>query len=276
MAELPGDMPKEIGDFTLHPLSGGEVFKLDGGTMFGVVPKTLWGRVFQADEQNRVAFTARPLLVTGPGGPILVDGGCGRVSTPKMIEIFGIRADQSLLDRMRKARVEPENVRLVVASHLHFDHVGGLVEPNPAGGFALAFPQARTILRRGELERALAPNELTKASYLPEIVQPLARSERLTLLGEEDVEIVPGVTLVRTGGHTRDHQIVIVRSRGETAVFWGDLVPTAFHARRPNYVSAFDLYPLETLEAKKRLLPLATFSVYYHSDSGQEAGASSP
>jgi glyoxylase-like metal-dependent hydrolase (beta-lactamase superfamily II) len=261
-------VPLQIGEFTLHALHAGEVFKLDPGGMFGVVPKAIWGRAFQTDEQNRIAFAASPLLVVGPGGPIVVDGGCGRVPTPRMIEIFGIRADMTLRERVAAAGVDPDGVRLVVTSHLHFDHVGGLLEPAGAGSFALTFPQATVVVRRGELRRALEPNELTRASYLPEYFPPFEKADCLRVLQRGDVEIAPGVTLHETGGHTRHHQMVIVRSGGETAVYWGDLVPTSLHLQRPNYIAAFDLYPLDTLHAKKRLLDQALaegwISYFYH------------
>ena len=237
-----------FGDLELHSLSDGTL-RLDGGAMFGVVPKPLWERRATADARNRIRMGMRPLLVRGEK-TLLIDAGIGVKMDEKGVEIYGIDRSHALDDTLATLGVSRDAIDIVLASHLHFDHAGGFTVPaDVPGGLAPAFPNATYIVRTGEWHDATHPHERNRASYLAENVAPLADAGCLRLM-EDDGPIMPGVRVVRTGGHTMHHQIVFIESAGRTAVFAADLMPTTWHVDVP-WIMGYDLYPMDTLAFKR-------------------------
>jgi glyoxylase-like metal-dependent hydrolase (beta-lactamase superfamily II) len=240
-----------LGRFTLTPILDG-YFRLDGGAMFGVVPRPLWEKVAPPDDRNRILLAMRAWLVQGDGRTVLIDAGAGGKLGPKPAEIYGFDGVPSLVPSLAAAGVTPDDVDLVIASHLHFDHAGGFTFRDVDGIARPQFPRARHIVRRGEWDDARAPHERNRASYFDENYVPLEAAGLLDLV-EDDGDVRPGISLRRTGGHTRHHQIVEIASEGRSAIFAADLLPTAAHLPLP-YIMGYDLYPMETLEFKRAFL----------------------
>lgn len=236
-----------FGDLELISLCAGH-FRLDGGAMFGVVPKNLWERKAPPDEANRIAMAMRPLLVRGRR-TMLIDAGAGNKLDAKIREIYALD-DGSTLDRaLAEAGVAPEAIDIVLATHLHFDHAGGFTVRDSSGRLQPRFPRAQYIVRRGEWDEAIVPNERSRASYMAENYQPLADAGVLQFI-EEDGTVMPGVRVRRTGGHTMHHQMVEIESGDRTAVFVADLIPTIAHLPLA-WIMSYDLYPLDTLVFKR-------------------------
>jgi glyoxylase-like metal-dependent hydrolase (beta-lactamase superfamily II) len=253
---------RPLGDLRIHALSAGMQW-LDGGAMFGVVPKPLWERRIAADERNRIPLAMRCLLVETSDALVLIDNGAGNKEAAKFIDIFGIdnvAADPALHatrleEALAAAGFAPGDVDVVIDTHLHFDHAGGNTRVNADGVVELAFPRARYITQRGEFEWAHVRNERIQASYLPHNFDPVMAAGRLDLV-DGDVEVVPGIRLLRTPGHTPHHQSVLIRSGGETACFLADVIPTSAHLPLP-WIMGYDVEPLVTLESKRNLLERA-------------------
>jgi glyoxylase-like metal-dependent hydrolase (beta-lactamase superfamily II) len=249
----------QVGDIEVTLLRTG-CFRLDGGAMFGVVPRPLWEKLAPPDARNRIGLGLNCLLVRGPGLPgsgVVVDTGIGSKWDAKGREIYAIEDDPGIEGALAAEGVRAEEVREVLLTHLHFDHAGGNTRRGADGRPVATFPNARYHVSRGNLEEeALSPIELRKASYLPENWEPIRAAGRLALVEGTESEVFPGITLAVTGGHQRWHCMVLVRSRGETLAFTGDLIPTAAHLQPP-WIMAYDHYPLETLARKKELLPRA-------------------
>ena len=245
----------QIGPYTVRFVSGGR-FRLDGGAMFGVVPKTLWSRAAPADEKNRIQMGMTCLLIEGDGKRVLVDAGSGTKLDPKFREIYAIERPEGLLDEIRAAGVPPESIDLVALTHLHFDHCGGGTTRGEDGAVRATFPRARYFVRRQEWVDAHHANERNRASYMSENYDPLEASGQL-YLHDEDVEILPGVWMKNLPGHTLGHQGVFFDMPGERALYAVDLVPTVAHLPLP-YIMGYDLYPLTTLETKRAILRDAT------------------
>ena len=252
--------PKTIrlGDIDIVTVSDG-FFYLDGGAMFGVVPKTFWEKKAPADDRNRIRMAMRCVLLRG-ARTMLIDAGSGDKMTPKQAEIYRFEREFNLQHSLPAAGVPPDAIDVVLATHLHFDHAGGFTERAPDGSVRPRFPRAQYIVRRGEFEDAMNPNERTKGSYFLENYKPLADHHVLQLV-EDDVSIVPGVRVRRTGGHTMHHQIVLIESAGKTAVFAADLLPTAAHLPEV-WVMGYDLFPLDTLNFKRAFLQEAVEREY--------------
>src|SRR3990172_886200 len=240
-----------FGDIELFSLSDG-IMRLDGGAMFGVVPRVFWEKTNPADELNRIAIGVNPLLLKADGVNILVDTGNGDKFSEKLLKIYGIEREPTLLKSLSDADLRPEDIEIVINTHLHFDHCGGNTLVDASGKLMPTFPNARYIVQKMEWEDATRPNELTKASYLPENFIPLMQAGRIELV-DGDMEVYPGVTVVHTPGHNRGHQSVKIESDGKTAFYLGDMIPTAAHVPLP-YIMGYDLYPLELLEVKRRIL----------------------
>jgi glyoxylase-like metal-dependent hydrolase (beta-lactamase superfamily II) len=267
-----------LGDLELTPLLDG-YFRLDGGAMFGVVPKTLWEKRLPADERNRIRFAMRPLLVrpsigSGQAGPLMIiDAGAGDKMDEKSAAIYALDRAENLDVTMARAGVRAEDIEIVLASHLHFDHAGGFTARDASGTVVPRFPRARYIIDRGEWEDATHPHERNRASYFAENYVPLQDAGLVDFTNGDD-EIMPGVRVRRTGGHTRCHQIVYLESGGKTAVFAADLIPTTAHVDVP-WIMAYDLYPMETLEFKRAFVKEAIereYLIFFEHDPAVAAG----
>jgi methylmalonyl-CoA epimerase len=259
---LPPDRPVEgrairdaairryvVGDLELISVCDG-FFRLDGGAMFGVVPRRLWERQAPPDDRNRITLAMRPLIVRG-ARTMIIDAGVGDKENAKFAEIYGLDRARTLDHTLAEAALSVEDIDIVLATHLHFDHAGGFTVRDAGGRVRPRFPRAQYVVRRGEWEDATHPNERTRASYFADNYVPLADAGVLQLV-DEDQTIMPGVRVRRTGGHTPHHQIVMIESGGKAAVYVADLMPTTAHV--PNvWIMGYDLYPLDTLAAKKTL-----------------------
>ncbi|HEY8825191.1 MAG TPA: MBL fold metallo-hydrolase [Candidatus Limnocylindria bacterium] len=242
-----------IGRFDVRIFSDG-VFRIDGGAMFGVVPKVLWEQKKKPDDRNRVSMDMNCLLVRDADHVVLVETGAGPKLTDRQREIFGIEQPPHLLDELKKLGVRPEDVTLVINTHLHFDHSGGNTYRD-GERLVPTFPRASYVFQRREWEDAIAPNERTRASYLPDDYAPLEAAGKLELI-DESVEILPGIRLDRVQGHTRGTQTVRVSERDATLFFSSDFMPDRHHLPLP-WIPAQDLFPLDTLEAKRTILARA-------------------
>jgi len=260
-----------FGELELIPLLDG-FFRLDGGAMFGTVPKVLWERRAPADAKNRILLGLRPLVVRG-AQTMIIDAGIGDKMDPKSREIYGIDRAADLDASLAAAGLTAGDIEIVLATHLHFDHAGGFTARDRSGALAPRFPNARYVVRTGEWEDATHPHERNRASYLPENFLPLMEAGVLDLV-PGDAAIMPGVRVVRTGGHTMHHQIVFIESGGRTAVFAADLMPTAAHVSEP-WIMAYDLYPMDTLAFKRQFVREAIardFLVLFEHDPAIAAG----
>ena len=253
-----------LGDVRLDVLSDG-TFALDGGAMFGVVPRVVWERTDPPDALNRVRLGLNVALIESGGRRVLVDTGLGDKWTDKQVRMYAIDRAATLLDGLRARGLGPDDIDVVVNTHLHFDHAGG--NTRRAGGRVVpTFPRARYVVQRGEWEDATHAHERSRASYLEENFVPVAEAGQLEAVDGE-VEIVPGVRVVPVGGHTAHHQMAIVQGGGRTVVIPTDLLPTTSHLPLP-FVMGYDLFPVATLEAKRRLLSRAAEEggdvLFYH------------
>ena len=244
-----------LGDLELTVVGDGE-FGLDGGAMFGVVPKTLWERVKPPDAKNRIRMATNCLLVERGSELLLVDSGIGDKHDAKFRANYAMdETAERLPDALWRAGHAPEDVTHVLLSHLHFDHCGWNTRYD-GGTLVPTFPRARYWLERGEVEHARAPNERDRASYDPRNWEPLFEAGVVELFDGE-AEPIAGVRAVKAPGHNADMCIVLLDGGGdERGVYWADLVPTTAHVPYP-WIMGYDLYPLTTLETKKRWLPRA-------------------
>ena len=253
---------RRLGDFTIHTIEAGSQ-RLDGGAMFGVVPKPLWEKRIPADERNRIPLGLRCLLVETPDQLVLIETGLGNKENEKFLDIYGVDNAASegsgfpdrLQEAIAAAGFSASDVGIVIDTHLHFDHAGGNTFRDAEGRVRVSFPNARYHVQRGEWEWAHRANERTSASYLPHNYAPVMEAGRMELV-EGDVEIVPGVSVYRTPGHCPHHQSVLLSSGGETACFLADVMPTFAHLPLP-WIMGYDVEPLVTLESKRSLIPRA-------------------
>jgi glyoxylase-like metal-dependent hydrolase (beta-lactamase superfamily II) len=262
----------KFGDLELTPLFDG-YFRLDGGAMFGVVPKPLWEKRMPADDKNRISVALRPLLVRSAAGVMLIDAGIGDKMDAKSVAIYGIDRTRSLDDSLADAGLDASGVDIVLASHLHFDHAGGFTTRGSTGQLHPRFRRARYIIRTGEWEDATHPNERNRASYLQENFAPLMTAGVVDLISDNRT-IVPGVRVVRTGGHTMHHQIIVIEAGSRTAVFAADLIPTTAHIDEP-WIMGYDLYPMDTLAFKRRFVRDAIdgeYLIFFEHDPAIAAG----
>ena len=236
-----------VGDLELVSLSDG-LIRLDGGAMFGTVPKVFWEKKAPADARNRITLAMRPLIVRG-ARTMLIDAGLGGKESARFHDIYGVDRVRSLDVTMAEAGIAPEDIDIVLASHLHFDHAGGFTYRDAGGRFRPTFPRAQYIIRRGEWEDAQHTHERNRASYRADNYLPLAEAGVLQLV-DDDATIMPGVKVRRTGGHCMHHQMALIESKGRTAAFVADLIPTTAHVPDA-WIMGFDLYPMDTLAARK-------------------------
>ncbi|MBI3507702.1 MAG: MBL fold metallo-hydrolase [Proteobacteria bacterium] len=263
-----------LGGFEVHQLTDG-TFRLDGGAMFGVVPRVLWERTDPPDDRNRIELALGCLLIKTPRGKrVLVDTGLSSKydKDPKFTKTYAV-SRRPLREQMKALGVGPGDVDLVINTHLHFDHAGGDTELDAQGKPAPQFRKAKYVIQKEEWEDAQTPHERNKASYLVENFEPLDAPGVLELVDGE-FELEPGLRVLRSGGHTRGHQCVTIEAEGRTAVFFGDLIPTRSHVPLP-YIMGYDLFPVHTLEAKRGLLEKALreqWLLLFQHDPRQRAG----
>ena len=257
MPLLPLVQSRTIGSLRIHALQAG-LQQLDGGAMFGVVPKNLWERRIPADARNRIPLGMRCLLIEHPEGLVLVDTGAGNKESEKFYAIYGIEnapigptGPTQLESALAKAGFTPADVMMVIDSHLHFDHAGGNTHVAEGGAVELSFPNATYVVRRGEWDWAHHTNERTAASYFAHNFEPLRAAGRLELV-DADVELLKGISLRRTPGHTPHHQGILVESGNERLFYLADLAPTTSHVPLP-WIMGYDVEPLVTLETKRAL-----------------------
>lgn len=256
----------QFGDFRIEIVPDTE-FWLDGGAMFGVVPRNLWSKVCPPDDQNRIRLNMNCLFIEAGSERILIDTGIGEKWSTKQTAMYGIQRQRSLSESLRTvAGVDPEDITIVCNTHLHFDHAGGNTQLNGQGEVKPAFPNARYLVARDELEHAEKPTERDRASYIPANWQPLRASGQLELK-DGDYEIVPGLTMQTQTGHNRSMRCPRLEADGHALFGFADIVPTRAHVALA-WIMGYDLYPVETLETKKRLLASAAREdwtcLFYH------------
>jgi len=254
-----------LGDFELSVFSDG-IYPLDGGALFGVVPKVMWSRKVVADERNFIAAGLNSLLVHTGEHTVLVETGIGNKLSERMVKIHGQPA--KLLDNLASAGVSPDDIDIVVNTHLHFDHCGwNTVRKNDRA--VATFPRAKYYVQEGEWQHAQEQHVRDAVSYISDNYNPLIESGQMELL-RGDREIVPGISVQVFPGHTAHMQAVVVTSSGKTACYISDLIPTSAHLDL-GWVMAFDLYPLETINSKRRYyaqaLPEEWLTVFTHDDA---------
>lgn len=245
----------QFGDFRIEIIPDTE-FKLDGGAMFGIVPRVLWERRTAPDEQNRIKLGTHCLYVETPAEKILIETGMGEKWTEKLSNIYGIRREKTFAETLfEKTGNRPEDISIIVNTHLHFDHCGGNTQFNETGKIVPAFPNARYLVSENEFNHAENPTERDQGSYLKENWKSLQKTGQIELKPSV-YEVVPGITMTEMRGHNGSMQTVKIESKDETIYSFSDLIPTTNHLSLP-WIMGYDLFPLETLENKKKLLPQA-------------------
>lgn len=244
----------KLGGLELTSLDAGD-FLVDGGAMFGAVPKVIWQKLVQVDEENRIRLSLSPLLIRTGSRNILVDAGFGRRHTDRELEIYGFDPDDNVEGALKREGLEPEDIDTVILTHLHIDHAGGATRER-GGGVEPAFPNARYFVNEIEWHDALDPDPRSAAAYREDDFVPIEQAGQLTLVGDR-YDVGDGVSAVRTGGHTEGHLMVLVETAAGRAVYPADLIPSRHHVRIP-YVAGFDLFPLEVIERKRSLLNQAS------------------
>lgn len=243
-----------LGQFEIYGLRDG-FFYLDGGAMFGVVPKVLWEKKCAADRKNRIKLGLNSMLVDTRKELILVETGMGADIDQKFYEFYSVRRKPGLISSLQKLGYQAEDINFVINTHLHFDHCGGNTYRNEKGKFVPTFPRAKYIIQKGEWEYALYPSERDKASYLTQNFLPLEK-HGLVQLVDGNTEISKGVEIILAPGHTSRHQSVKVCSEGKVLFYLGDMVPTSAHIGL-SYVMSYDLFPLDTIKNKKKIFEQA-------------------
>ncbi|MDP9161815.1 MAG: MBL fold metallo-hydrolase [Acidobacteriota bacterium] len=234
-----------LGDFELTSFSDG-IYHLDGGAYFGVVPKVLWEKRVAVDDKNRVLTGLNSVLIRTGDKIVLIETGVGNKLPEKMAKIYGQPAE--LLHNLSAAEISPEDIDVVINTHLHFDHCGWNTLRTEKG-IAPTFPKAIYYVQEGEWQHA-HQGQRDAVSYISENYDPLVESGKMRLL-KGDTELLPGISVKVFPGHTKDMQAVIVKSGGQTACYISDLIPTSAHIEL-NWVMGFDLYPLQTIESRKQ------------------------
>ena len=238
------------GDLDIITLHDG-LFGLDGGAMFGVVPRTLWAAQAPPDDRNRILLAMRPRVIRADWGTLMIDCGVGDKMDAKQRDMYALDRTEHLDDALAKQGLDADAIDFILATHLHFDHFGGATK-RAGASVVPRFGRATYFIRDAEWDDATHAHERNRASYLPDDFVPL-RTAGVVDFYSGDQTIKPGVRVVRTGGHTGQHQIVYVESGGKTAVFVADLIPTVAHIRDP-WIMGYDLFPMETLAFKKQFI----------------------
>jgi glyoxylase-like metal-dependent hydrolase (beta-lactamase superfamily II) len=243
-----------LGNLHLHLLSDGQYYQ-DAGAVFGIVPRVMWERLgITLNERHQMALGLNSLLLRSQGKTILIETGVGDKERPRAQSTP--LAEGNLLDELQAISVSPEDVDVVINTHLHADHCGWNTRTSKGGDFVPTFPRARYLIQRGEWEAARHPNERTRATYLAENLLPLEEAGQLELVDGETA-VTDEVTIIETHGHTRDHASIVLASGKEKAIYLGDMIQHPIQLERAPWVSSFDLYPLEAMETKKAVVAQA-------------------
>ncbi len=243
----------KLGEIELYPVSDGH-FWLDGGSMFGVVPKVLWNKLTPADQKNRIRLALTCLFIKTKEKNVLVDTGIGEKFDSKLKEVYRMERAEDLLSSLAHLGVQPQDIDIVINTHLHFDHCGGnTLEEN--GKYVPVFPEAKYVIQEKEWYAALNTDEKTKSSYRRSDFIPLEETGQLALVDGE-YEIAPGVRVLATDGHTLGHQSVLIMSNAQHALYLGDLIPTTYHLKIP-YMTGYDQYPVDLIKRKKEIIKRA-------------------
>ncbi|HSH12675.1 MAG TPA: MBL fold metallo-hydrolase [Desulfurivibrionaceae bacterium] len=257
--------PLRLGDFEIYWLDGGE-FELEGGCMFGVVPRALWEKKFPCSPDGFIRLVNTPILVRTPTANVIIDTGLGNKLTAKQKQIFRVTDDWRAEASLDALGLKREEISHVILTHCDFDHAGGVVRVGAGGQLELTWPEARHYVQRVEWREALAPNRRSASSYWPVNLELLGSNGRLELV-DGAAEPVAGVRLQLTGGHTRGHQAVWLESAGERAVHLGDLLPSQAYFN-PLWITPYDNFPLDSVAAKEELLARAVsenrWCLFYH------------
>jgi glyoxylase-like metal-dependent hydrolase (beta-lactamase superfamily II) len=257
--------PFSLGDFQVHWLNGG-MFGLDGGAMFGVVPKILWSKKYPADENNYVRLTASPLLVKTPDANIVIETGLGNKLTDKQKKIYRLQDEWNIPRDLALLGLRREDIDFVILTHFDFDHSGGVVMQEKDGGLQLTFPRAKHVIQKKEWNDVLNPNKRSAHTFLSINYETLKDTSNLELV-EGSIEIIKGITVEHTGGHNNGHQIIRMISHGQAALHLGDLLPTHIHFN-PLWVMAYDTYPVEVIQLKEKYEALGVqedmWFTFYH------------
>ena len=254
-----------LGNLKISTVSDGS-FRLDGGSMFGIVPKVLWEKKAQPDAKNRIGLGMNCLLIQDGKRNILVETGTGSKLGTKETEIYAIERSLNLEKSLGFAGLKPVEIDTVFVTHLHFDHIGGATKRDLGGKIIPTFSNAKYYLVRGAWGEAQNPPNFNRPSYIPENYLPLKEYDRIAWL-EGSTDLSPEVRVEVSGGHTEFHCCVLLAAQGRRAIFFGDLIPTIAHLRGP-YITAFDQYPLETLKRKEYWIDKAVqekwVCIFYH------------
>ncbi|KAA3661132.1 MAG: MBL fold metallo-hydrolase [Calditrichaeota bacterium] len=243
----------QIGSFNITIVSDGQ-FRLDGGAMFGVVPKALWNKLNPADEQNRILLGLNCLLLERGNEKILIDTGIGNKFDEKFARMYGLKRDKTLLDQLVPKGIDREDITTVIMTHMHFDHIGWntMIEN---GELVATFPNADYYVQEGEYCSAQNPDARSRASYIPENWLPLLDTKKFHLL-DGITEVLPGIESLVVGGHTAHNSIVKINTGDGIIFFLGDFIPTPSHLKTP-YIMGYDLFPLDVMDAKPKFLQQA-------------------
>ncbi|WP_232698245.1 YtnP family quorum-quenching lactonase [Brevibacillus daliensis] len=240
----------QIGDITLTWLVGG-LTQLDGGAMFGVVPKPLWSRRYPSNELNQVPLRSDPILIQAHGKNLLLESGMGNNRlTDKQKRNYGLVQESQIHESLALLGLSVEDIHLVLMTHMHYDHSNGLVSINEDGELYSTFSQAKIYVNQIEWDEMRSPNIRSRNTYWKENWQPI---QQQVLTYEDSVEVLPGITLIHTGGHSDGHAILVIESQGKKACHMADIMPTHAH-QNPLWVMAYDDYPMQSIYAKEKLL----------------------
>ena len=256
----------------LFPIETGNL-KLDGGAMFGVVPKVLWSKVYPADENNLANWSMRCLLIIDEDRKILIDNGIGNKQDEKWLSYYYLNGDNTLENSLFKVGFSKKDITDVIITHMHFDHCGGSVEGDEENGFHLAFPNATYWTSKQQYNWAVNPNRREKASFLKENILPIKESGQLKLI-EKEGEYIPNITFKLYNGHTDGQVIPHINTGNKTVVFMADLMPSSAHIPMP-WIMAYDARPLQTLKDRERFYTEAlknNYILFFEHDIYHEAG----
>ncbi len=259
-------MNLKIGKYEISILDCG-VFKLDGGAMFGVIPKTIWNKTNPSDELNRITLGLRPILIKGCGRTILVDSGIGDKFAPKYSQMYCVEnAGKSIEEALFSLGVGPDDISDIIVTHLHFDHCGGFTKYNDGGVSELIFKNADIYVQKIHHAAAVSPTERDRASFIKENTEPILNSPRLKAI-DGNIELFEGISVRVFNGHTPGMQAIWIESEGASGCYLSDLAPTSSHVPIP-YIMGYDLQPLVIIDEKKRtfdeMAAKGTYAIFEH------------